>query len=49
MLVFIDESGDPGLKFGSGSSDYSVVTLVVFEENEDADFADSKIHLQLGI
>jgi hypothetical protein len=27
MLVFIDESGDPGLKIGSGSTDYFIVML----------------------
>jgi len=30
MLVLIDESGDCGLKFGRGSSDYFVVLAVVF-------------------
>ena len=40
MLVFIDESGDPGLKLGSGSTAVFVIALVIFQENEDADFAD---------
>jgi len=43
MLVFIDESGDPGLKPGSGSSDYFIVTLVVFEDNDEALAADHRI------
>lgn len=43
MLVFIDESGDAGLKLGQGSSPYFVVTLVVFEENEGALAADQRI------
>ncbi len=29
MLVFIDESGDPGLKLGSGSTDYFIVSDMV--------------------
>lgn len=37
MLVFIDESGDPGMKIGGGgSSPYFAVTLVVIEDHEDA-------------
>ena len=45
MLVFIDESGDPGLKIGSGSTDYFIVTLVAFEENEEALLTDQRIQL----
>jgi hypothetical protein len=43
MLVFIDESGDPGIK--SASSPYFVVTLVWFEENDAANDVDDRIHL----
>jgi hypothetical protein len=43
MLVFIDESGDPGLKPDSGSSDYFIVTLVVFEDNDEALATDHRI------
>lgn len=43
MLVFIDESGDPGLKLNAGSSDYFIVTLVAFEDNEEALAADQRI------
>ncbi len=32
MLVFIDESGDPGLKLNQGSTPIFVVTLVVFKD-----------------
>jgi hypothetical protein len=32
MLVFVDESGDTGLKIGRGSSEFLTITLVVFEE-----------------
>ena len=45
MLVFIDESGDPGLKIGSGSTDYFIVTLVAFEENDEALKTDQRIEL----
>ena len=45
MLVFIDESGDPGLKLDSGSSDYFIVTLVAFEDSEEALAADQRIQL----
>jgi hypothetical protein len=45
MLVFIDESGDPGLKLGLGSSKYFIVTLVAFEDNDEALAADTRIEL----
>lgn len=34
MLVFVDESGDAGMKLGKGSSDFLVLTMVVFEKRE---------------
>ena len=34
MLVFVDESGDPGLKLNKGSSAYFIVALVLFEEEK---------------
>lgn len=45
MLVFIDESGDPGLKIEKGSSCYFVVALVVFEDQEEASACDQRIEL----
>ncbi len=45
MLVFVDESGDTGLKFSEGSSDLFTVALVVFEENDEAEAADERITL----
>lgn len=36
MLVFIDESGDSGLKIEQGSSRYFTVALVVFEDLEES-------------
>ena len=38
MLIFIDESGDPGFKLGRGSSSHFVVAMVIFDKNEDAEF-----------
>ena len=43
MLVFIDESGDAGLQIDSGSSPHFVVTLVVFNDKEEALRADKHI------
>jgi len=45
MLVFIDESGDPGFKLKQGSSRCFTVALVVFEDNEEAVDCDTKIRL----
>lgn len=45
MLVFVDESGDSGLKIGEGSTSHFVVALVVFEDNEEAEAADQRISL----
>jgi hypothetical protein len=48
MLVFIDESGDPGFKFDSGSTDYFIVTLVAFEDSEEALATDQRIQALKG-
>lgn len=45
MLVFVDESGDPGLKIDKGSSPLFIVALVLFEDNEDAKACDTRIDL----
>lgn len=37
MLVFIDDSGDPGFKLGRGSSQFFVIACAVFEDNLDAE------------
>jgi len=52
MLVFVDESGDVGIKVASGSSRYFTVTLLVFEDHEEALAADDRIDLlkcELGL
>jgi hypothetical protein len=45
MLVFIDESGDPGLKAEKGSSKFFIVSLVVFEDYQEASACDQRIEL----
>ena len=52
MLVFVDESGDPGMTFKNGSSRMFIVTLVVFEDHEEAQGTDDRIQLlrrELGV
>ena len=36
MLVFIDESGDPGFRLTQGSSPVFVAAMVIFENHEAA-------------
>ncbi len=36
MLIFIDESGDAGFKFNSGSTNYFVISAVIFSDNLEA-------------
>ncbi len=45
MLVFIDESGDTGLKIQKGSSRYFVVGLLVFDDYDVANACDQRIGL----
>ena len=45
MLVFIDESGDSGLKISEGSSRFFTVALVAFEDHEEALACDQRIAL----
>jgi hypothetical protein len=45
MLVFIDESGDSGLKLDEGSSRFFTVAMVVFEDYDEATACDQKIGL----
>lgn len=45
MLVFVDESGDTGLKQEKGSSQFFVVALVVFDDVEEAQACDQRIGL----
>lgn len=43
MLVFVDESGDTGMSGKSGQSEYFVVTLVRFENDDVAARVDTRI------
>jgi len=43
MLIFIDESGDPGWKIDAGSSKYFIVALVGFEDRDEALAVDDRI------
>ncbi len=43
MLIYLDESGDPGTKVGRGSSERFVLTMVLFEDHEEASACDSTI------
>lgn len=45
MLIFIDESGDSGLKIDKGSSRYFTVSLVVFNDHDEAVACDKKIDI----
>ena len=45
MLIFVDESGDSGLKIESGSSRLFTISLVVFGENDEALACDQRIEL----
>ncbi|MFH1228396.1 MAG: DUF3800 domain-containing protein [Planctomycetota bacterium] len=45
MLVFVDESGDPGNKLDQGSSRFFTVALVIFSEHDEATACDQRIGL----
>jgi len=45
MLVFIDESGDSGLKINAGSSKYFTLVLVAFQNHDEALAVDDRISL----
>lgn len=43
MLVFIDESGDPGFKLNCGSSHFFIMSMVIFDSKDAALTADKAI------
>lgn len=45
MLVFIDESGDTGLKIEKGATKFFTIAMVIFAENDDATACDQRIDL----
>jgi hypothetical protein len=45
MLVFVDESGDAGMKLDGGSSSCFIVTAVLFEDHDEANTCDAQVEL----
>ncbi|MFA4830565.1 MAG: DUF3800 domain-containing protein [Patescibacteria group bacterium] len=45
MLVFIDESGDTGRKVGEGSSQFFIISMILFQDNEIAGDCDKRVAL----
>jgi hypothetical protein len=45
MLIFIDESGDSGLKMNAGSSKYFTLALIAFPDHDEALATDGRISL----
>ncbi|MFA6486077.1 MAG: DUF3800 domain-containing protein [Candidatus Magasanikbacteria bacterium] len=45
MLIFIDESGDTGLDFANGATNYFIIVLVAFEDSGEAMSCDQRIDL----
>jgi len=43
MLVFLDDSGDPGFKIGKGSSNIFVIVLIIFDDHLEAEETALKI------
>ena len=37
MLIFIDDSGDPGFKFNKGSTKFFVISLIIFDDELEAE------------
>ena len=37
MLIFIDDSGDPGFKLNRGSTSHFVIAMVIFDDNLEAE------------
>ncbi len=52
MIVFVDEAGDTGFKLNQGSSEFFIITLVIFDQNDEAAACDQRITLlrrELGL
>jgi hypothetical protein len=37
MLIFIDDSGDPGFKFDKGSTSHFIISMVIFDDELEAE------------
>jgi Protein of unknown function (DUF3800) len=44
MLVYVDESGDPGMDFAHGSSQFFVVTAVTFQQESHAQECEARLN-----
>ena len=52
MRAYIDESGDPGLKIGQGSSAFFVIAVILFDDQKEEDVVDKRLSLlrhELGL
>lgn len=47
MLVFIDDSGDPGFKLQKGSSLIFVISCIIFDEELEAEKSDRLIYRRI--
>lgn len=45
MLIFIDEAGDTGRKIDQGSTKHFIVSLIIFQDNDEANACDQRINL----
>lgn len=43
MIIFLDDSGDPGFKIGKGSTSSLVMALVIFDDELEAEETSVKI------
>jgi hypothetical protein len=43
MVVFVDEAGDTGLKRGQGSTQFFIITVVLFDQDDEAAASDQRI------
>src|SRR5262245_4153184 len=43
MLVYVDESGDPGMKFKTGTSAIFVICAILFDSERDAKCCSARI------
>lgn len=51
MLVFLDDSGDPGFKFDKGSTSHFIIAMVIFDDELEAEktaIAIKELKRQLG-
>ena len=52
MIIFLDDSGDPGFKVGKGSTASLVIALVIFDdelEGEETSLKIKRLKRELGV